>query len=180
MGWSSGGSVGLGDRVGDGVGETLGNAGDADAAAAPGDAAATGTDASPALVAGLRPASKTTPVSAAAATAMTTTAMIRDRRRRAFCCRRRRARLSSLSYGAFSIACDYAIGVLARRTPGVDSYSAGPALGMVRPDTASTRGEAEMEPTRKDASLPDYALVERREMLRGMGAGQEALDYSGE
>jgi len=32
-----------------------------------------------------------------------------------------------------------------------------------------------MEPTRRDASLPDYALVERREMLRGMGDGQEAL-----
>ncbi len=32
-----------------------------------------------------------------------------------------------------------------------------------------------MRPTKKDEGLPDYALVERREMLRGMGDGEEAL-----
>ena len=32
-----------------------------------------------------------------------------------------------------------------------------------------------MEPTRRDAALPDYALTERREMMRGIGYGDEAL-----
>ena len=33
-----------------------------------------------------------------------------------------------------------------------------------------------MEPSRRDASLPDYALVERQEMLRGIGYSDDALD----
>ncbi len=33
-----------------------------------------------------------------------------------------------------------------------------------------------MDPIRKDSALPDYALVERREMLRGIGYGDEALE----
>jgi dihydroxy-acid dehydratase len=33
-----------------------------------------------------------------------------------------------------------------------------------------------MGPTKQDAHLPDYAMVERQEMLRGLGYGDEALD----
>lgn len=33
-----------------------------------------------------------------------------------------------------------------------------------------------MDPRRRDAELPDYALVERRQMLRGTGLGGEALE----
>ena len=32
-----------------------------------------------------------------------------------------------------------------------------------------------MAPTKNDADLPEYALVERQEMLRGLGYGDEAL-----
>ncbi len=32
-----------------------------------------------------------------------------------------------------------------------------------------------MEPSRRDAELPEYALIERQEMLRGIGYGDEAL-----